>query len=554
MHSFSLRPSALSVRALVYDLSDDELRSAAERAAASVRRLAETSWSQFNASDELVMRTLHRMARCHGVTPPSKQGLRPWLNRMADPSWWRRAMRSRFRDVELHEIRRGAVHRQAGEYVSSKALRRFERSRKHLASLLASLDLVNQTTGEVMPLQDIVDASLANPTNRRKAMMARIKGIEEQAKAQDHEALFITITCPSRMHPRHVSGAPNERYDGTSPRQAQAYLGRLWNKAMRHAAHQGLCPYGMRVVEPHHDATPHWHVLVFAPAEQLQAITSIFRAYALADSPDEPGAQERRFTVERIDPRKGSAVGYVAKYVSKSIDGEGVASDDESGLSGADASRRIVAWARTWAIRQFQFFGVPSITPAREFYRLDGEHLPSQALREAHQACKANDYAAWLSTCQAHGLSFKVQYAERPSGRYAEEVTRSIQGLQVQGADLAGVLDLVTRLESWRVMPRKQVHGSEGEGASTYAAAALPWTRFNNSASVDSQGFFDQPGPVKEHGALQVPRRPCGDARSEALAAQAKRLDRAGFRASAMALMRKAWARADRLAMAGGAA
>ena len=46
------------------------------------------------------------------------------------------------------------------------------------------------------------------------------------------------------------------------------------------------------------------------------------RRHALRDGPDERGAQARRFTVERIDPAKGSAVGYVAKYVSKSIDGE----------------------------------------------------------------------------------------------------------------------------------------------------------------------------------------------------------------------------------------
>lgn len=543
MQAFNMSSANLPELAAAFDLSDDQVCDMAERAAKSVQRLAANAWQRHCVSDELVQRTLRRIAQWYGVPNPNKQGLQQWLNRMADPSWWRRALRNRFRQVELHQIQRGAVHRQVSAYVSNKAMRRFERSKKRLASLLASLDLINQTTGEVIPLQDIVDASQANPSNRRKAMMARIKGIETHAKAQGHEALFATITCPSRMHPRHVTGERNGRYDGTSPRQAQAYLGRLWNSAMRHAAHQGLSPYGLRVVEPHHDACPHWHVLVFVPAGQTQAITSVLRAYALADSPNEPGAQERRFTVECIDPAKGSAVGYIAKYVSKSIDGEGLDADDETGQAGADASRRIVAWARTWGIRQFQFFGVPSITPTRELYRLSGEALPSEGLRAAHAACKANDYAAWLDARAMYGLSFKVQYSERPSTRYADEISRAIHGLRVQGDDLAGVLDLVTRDESWRIEPRKKKPEAQGEGAGCLPAPASPWTRFNNSASIDFKGFFEQTSQVVP----PTPRPPNGNAKSQELKTRARKLAVGGYKASAERLMHKAWSLEDGL-------
>lgn len=292
MHASNMSLAGLPAMAAAFDLTDDEIRSAADRAASSVQRLAASAWLPSGTPGDVVMRTLRRIAKRHGVPHPNKNGFQQWLNRMTDPAWWRRALRNRFRTVELNQIQRGAVHRHAGVYVSNKAMRRFERNRKHLAELLASLDLVNQATGEVLPLQDIVEASQANPANRRRAMMARIKGIEAHAKAQGHEALFVTITCPSRMHPRHVTGERNERYDGSNPRQAQAYLGRLWNSAMRHAAHHGLNPYGLRVVEPHHDACPHWHVLVFVPADQAKAVTTILRTYALADNSNEPGAQE----------------------------------------------------------------------------------------------------------------------------------------------------------------------------------------------------------------------------------------------------------------------
>lgn len=483
-------PGNLPELAQAFDLHEHEIADTAERAAASVQRLAH-QWQQAGTPEQTAQLALRRIARFHCVQAPIKEGFRPRLNRMTDKSWWRRALRTRLRAVEHDQIQKGAVHKRASAYASHKAVKRFERNRRRLADLMQCMEACNQSTGEVIPLQDLIDASQANPENRRKAMMSRIKGIEAHAKGRGHLALFLTITCPSRMHPRHASGAANERHDGTSPRQAQAYLGRLWNRAMRQAAHQGLTPYGLRVVEPHHDACPHWHVLVFAPAEQCASITTLFRSYAMADSPNEPGAAEHRFTVEHIDPAKGSAVGYVAKYVSKNIDGEGVDTDHETGTSGSSASRRIVAWSRTWGIRQFQFFGVPSITPTRELYRVDGQTLPSEALRQAHQACKANDYAAWLEACDAHGLRFKVQYSERPSTRYADETTRAIQGLRVHGADVRGVLELQTRCDTWHVQPRQKKREAQGEGAGSVPAPASPWTRFNNSASIDFKGLFE---------------------------------------------------------------
>lgn len=472
----------LETLAAAFDISDPAIEDAARRAAGHVERLADV-WGSQQTADDTVRRTLRDIARRHRVMVPQHRQLARQVNRMRDAAWWRRSLRKRFQAVELLQIRRGAVSNRASPCVSAKGLARFNRRRQQTAELLSSLEALNETTGEVRPLEELIAGSLANPANRRKAMMVRIKGIEAHAIERGHVGLFLTITAPSRMHARqHRSGQANPTHDGTNPRQVQAYLNSVWRRAMRAAARQGFAPYGLRVVEPHHDACPHWHVLMFAPPADVEALLALFRSYALADSPNEPGAAQRRFVVERIDPEKGSALAYVAKYVSKSIDGEGIDSDDEHDGDGRDAAVRRVAWARLWGIRQFQFFGVPSITPTRELYRLGAEGLPGAALPAAHAACKANDYAAWLTACEAHGMRFSVLYADRPSTRYRDETARAIEGLRVHAVDLAEPIELVTRVDVWRIQPRQPQRDT--------AAIEPPWTRFNNCAGLDFTGLF----------------------------------------------------------------
>lgn len=458
------------------DIGPDLLAEAARHAAATVQRNA-SWWKRMGTPDKVIQRQVRGIAKRHHIELPNKAGLQQVINRLSDSSWWRRALRKRFRAVEYAAIQSGAVHTHAGKYVSDKTMSRAKRDKRRIDDLLASLVAVNQTTGEMLPMDEIAAQSLSNPQNRRMAMMARIKGIEDHEKSKGNIALFLTITCPGRMHARHVTGAPNERYDGTGPRQAQAYLNRVWRRAKRKLDHEGVSLSGLRVVEPHHDGCPHWHVLVFVKPEQAQTLIQVMHAYALCDSPNEPGASEHRFKAERIDPARGSAVGYVAKYVSKSIDGEGVGTDDETGAPGKDAAPRIVAWAHAWGIRQFQFFGVPPITPTREMYRIKRLHVRSHGLQAAHQAAQENDYGKWLHVFDEFQLNFKPTYSEHDSTRYVDEKVQRLQGLIARSNDLRLPANLTTRTDEWRIESRKDEAATE--------EFSPPWTRFNNCAPID---------------------------------------------------------------------
>lgn len=223
--------------------------------------------------------------------------------------------------------------------------------------------------------------------------MTRIKGFEIVANLSGPIGEFYTLTTPSRMHASLHSGLANPNFDNTTPIQAHEYLTHLWALIRAELHRQNIRPYGFRVVEPHHDGTPHWHLLLFMPDYQRPTVRKVMQDYALADSGDEPGAKEHRFKVISIDPQQGTAAGYLAKYVAKNIDGYAI-EKDLYGNDAPEAAERITAWVNTWGIRQFQQIGGPSVTVWRQLRRLD--HANDYELETIRKVACASDWAAFM--------------------------------------------------------------------------------------------------------------------------------------------------------------
>lgn len=507
------------------DAGDREICDRAEHMADRCTRLAELFHDRESLHAAMV-----RACKGYGIEPPKPKDCKdvmPSIRRMSDPLWWRRQLRKlHAKNVEGAAIRLGLVNRKRDPYVSNESLNRRQQQNKRNADTLESTIARNEL-GQEYTLAELAAKGTANKAVRRAELMTRISGFERIARALGHAGLFFTITCPSRMHKwRTVKGGAvieNPRYDGTTPREAQAYLAKVWARIRAALKRRGLGIYGFRIAEPNHDGTPHWHLLVFHVCDRLGELRSVVAHYAIADSPDEPGAHKHRVDFKPIDWERGTAAGYIAKYVAKNIDGYKVEKD----LLGNDAletSARVEAWAATWGIRQFQQVGGPPVTVWRELRRV--ESVPDTApahLKQAHRAVnkvaviegRDNASVAWDHYCQAQGgvfmgRDYRIRLTKQDReglNRYGEPLAPVTVGVETVGLEpyLIGKLqgerevfvqiestryqwEIVTRSSAGRLVSKELVRVPDFAGVAPGPSglsqgrgeASPPWTRVNN--------------------------------------------------------------------------
>lgn len=425
-----------------------------------------------------------------GVALPVCSEVEPVKARLCCADWWERTLHKKIARAR-EEIARefGAVHRFASPYISADSMKRIQAKWDRSAAIMRELVAVCQETGERIEMADILEGSGSNPVNRFAELMVRIRGFEDYAKDQNHKAVFYTLTCPSKFHAFLSNGRKNPKYqDGLTVRESQGYMVQTWARCRAKLDRMGVGRYGFRVVEPHHDGTPHWHMLLFIPANHESAVTAVISDYfKRADNAELFGRlgqplekkHKARVDVIHIDFSKGSAVGYLIKYIAKNIGMlSGVDQEDyETGKDAAESAPKVRGWASLHGVRQFQQIGGASVTAWRELRRV----------REMAESCgvfglwSAADKGDWcqfsklLGGCEAKrkdmpilldksDLELNIETGEirAKKGRYGDLVN------VVVGVVAFGEL-VTTKFKNW-VIVRAEDALENG----------TPWTRVNN--------------------------------------------------------------------------
>lgn len=382
--------------------------------------------------------------------------------RLESPAWWLRRLRRLHDQWREHlMIAAGYVSDKATPYCSDPCLKEWHAQKKANREFIKAMELEDQETGERISLVDKVDGSVANPAVRRCELMNRMRGFEDLAKVEGLAGEFYTLTAPSKYHAmRAKTGHRNNKYQGASPRETQRYLCKVWSKVRASWKRAGIRVFGFRVTEPHHDETPHWHLLLFLKPERVEQARDIFRRYALQVDGDEPGAEEYRFTVKAIDEKFGSATGYIAKYISKNIDG--YALDDEldtdTGQPLKDIAKRVNAWASRWRIRQFQQIGGAPVTVYRELRRLRDRDLSFlyPEISPAHNAADEGDWAGYTSAqggplVERRNIRVRIRYDITENGNdYGDDISKIVGVYSPFAGEEAAIF---TRMNTYKIVP-----------------------------------------------------------------------------------------------------
>ncbi len=478
--------------------------------------------------------------------------------RMQDEKWWRgRLVKARKIMREHLAIAMGQVSKRASAYCSYDCVREHQEQQKRNWDAIQNKILIDEETQEECELKDMVLKSVSNPAIRRHELMTRTRGCENIADEMGLCGLFLTLTTPGKYHNSYQRGGFIPHWSGASPRDAQIYLNGVWSRIRAKLGRDEFRWFGIRVAEPHHDGTPHWHLLLWCKPEDKAEIIRIFIDYATKEDKQElmksgEFDHSARCDVKDIDPEQGSATGYIAKYISKNIDGYAMddAVSDETDKPIKDMAKNVSAWKSRWNIRQFQFIGGAPVTTYRELRRLAnldkasymdflhsqersqlltvyrsmvfthvGPQQPDAAftkpdlmkrLGDAYQptvthpngsvikTMRSADEGNWQGYIMGQGGPFvkraalivRNAYEELPfSSRYSETI-RKVEGILAAGEFIK------TRVRTWTIQNKvKKFDELEAEALALDSSAAAPWSSVNNCTDDPEK---DQKGQVSD--------------------------------------------------------
>lgn len=239
-------------------------------------------------------------------------------------------------------------------------------------------------------------------------------GLEEYAKDINFGCLFVTITSPPNMHSNPKNG--NNCWDGTSAKLAHDHLSKKWKNFQNSLSRKyGIRlsegdAFGIKVVEPNCDGTPHWHILIYSTFENLHGgISELLTKYF--------GLTESSLTT--IDCSKGiySVNKPPTSYVLKSLEGA-----SSLGLVLLAKEKRVAAWRSALGIRCFQRFGNTASTAAWQMFRrlhLDWMSFESQPIFERDKSAISNNLIN-----RVFSISYKTMIASCTSNQDSKETSR----------------------------------------------------------------------------------------------------------------------------------
>lgn len=370
-----------------------------------------------------------------GTRIPGKTQEARWA-RINDARFWRRAIRVRLlREREHFYLRLNLVGRGRETYVSDQQLNTRRRQLQQQAQWMQDTVLVPRylEAGEGGEGPLTLAQVAPSPKTRFAKLYAFTKAMDQMAQAEGLATGMLTLTLEPEWHPNPSHGA--NTWNGASPRDGHRIVARRWQAILRDLDRAGVGLSGLRVVEPHKDGCPHWHLwLLYRPEVEIRLLATVMhyfpgklkvrapsrkeqtahlddriyasRADLLAGTGRAPTYPKEGAQVElsRIDRRISSGASYAMKYLLKTVDA-GDTLNQEVDLFGTteaqkleqkrqqhqESAKRVDAYRSLWGINAGQLFGVAKCLSAWDELRRLTQPPAHAMLRELWVLARGGD-------------------------------------------------------------------------------------------------------------------------------------------------------------------
>lgn len=339
--------------------------------------------------------------------------------RVNDARFWRRAIRRYLMRTREHLLLLGGfIGAHAENYVSDAQLKTRRAQLRRQAKWLEETVLVPRylppscnDKGDSITLKDAATTAV----ERFAKLYTFVKALDELAEENNLATAMLTITLEPEWHPNPSHG--RNQWNGASPREAHQAMALRWQAILRDLDHASVGVSGLRVVEPHKDGCPHWHVWLLYRREVettiLATVMKYFPNKLKVRVPNRKGEDRSNSDVvfdtqadlrahtgrplahakegaqvefSRINRKLSSGASYAMKYLLKTVDtGDDLIEDvgllpsaeDGAGRKAArkahkKTARRVDAYRALWGINSGQLFGIAKcLTAWDELRRLE---------------------------------------------------------------------------------------------------------------------------------------------------------------------------------------
>jgi hypothetical protein len=324
------------------------------------------------------------------------------------------------------------VHSHGKERVISEACTSIDRvNRRSMQDWASKRALIHQSTGETLPMGDLITST---EKGRRSFRYALLRAMEHEGDRRDWIGFLATLTLDSGYHaaPDKVTSRNIrawEKHGCPMPVDGNKVLQHLW-KLVRSKVHRRLRKrgdkqnrlFGVWVLEPHLDGTPHRHPAGFVAPDFLEIFVEALRSHfeqaprfqlkmrrpssissrdfqAMIDDlterffPEDLEKAPKARTLQIIDRSDVNWSTYVFKYVAPHKSDE---AGDDTDAGDPHKPTKYERYCRIEGLRGFGVFGLAPVMRAMQIVNRQKEpdHCPADS--SMHRAwTAARDNRLW---------------------------------------------------------------------------------------------------------------------------------------------------------------